>query len=155
MSETLEIGDLIFEVRRSTRRRTLGLTVDRNGELVVHAPCSAAQEELTSWTRTKLLWVHRKLALKEAAKPRARSQNMSRANLSPILEGIIDSHLSPTKKNHFALPERNFFFAEMQCRPTVILDNGTSPSASVGFNNGLICSARGRELQPLGSWYAT
>ncbi len=38
MNETLTIDDLQFEVRRSTRRKTLGLTVDRFGELVVHAP---------------------------------------------------------------------------------------------------------------------
>lgn len=72
MSETLEISGLTFEVRRSTRRRTLSLTVDRSGELVVHAPCDTAQEALTSWTRTKLLWVHRKLALKEEAIPKVR-----------------------------------------------------------------------------------
>ena len=38
MSETLEIGGLTFEVRRSRRRQTLGLTVDRRGELRIHAP---------------------------------------------------------------------------------------------------------------------
>ena len=32
MSETLQIGELVFEVRRSARRTTLGLTVDRAGE---------------------------------------------------------------------------------------------------------------------------
>ena len=59
-----------FEVRRSSRRRTLGLTVDRGGELVVHAPENASVTELEQWTRTKLLWVHRKLAIKEALAPR-------------------------------------------------------------------------------------
>jgi hypothetical protein len=33
MNETLEVGGLTFEVRRSSRRKTLGLTVDRYGEL--------------------------------------------------------------------------------------------------------------------------
>ena len=37
MSETLEVGGLTFEVRRSLRRKTLGLTVDRGGEL--RHPC--------------------------------------------------------------------------------------------------------------------
>jgi predicted metal-dependent hydrolase len=72
MSETLELNGLSFEVRRSTRRRTLGVTVDRNGELVVHAPCNAAPEELASWTRKKLLWVHRKLGLKDETIPKLR-----------------------------------------------------------------------------------
>lgn len=66
MSETLHIADLVFEVRRGPRRKTLGLTVDRAGELVVHAPQSASDEELRKWVNRKLLWVHRKLAQKQA-----------------------------------------------------------------------------------------
>lgn len=73
MSETLELSGLTFEVRRSARRRTLGLTVDRGGELVLHAPGSTGHVELTAWARTKLLWVHRKLALKQEAAPRVRT----------------------------------------------------------------------------------
>jgi predicted metal-dependent hydrolase len=65
MSETLQIGELTFEVRRSPRRRTLGLTVDRSGELVIHSPEATTPPELEKWARSKLLWVHRKLALKE------------------------------------------------------------------------------------------
>ena len=73
MSETLEVGGLQFVVRRSARRKTLGLTVDRGGELVIHSPAAAAAEELRRWTRSKLLWVHRKLALKKAIVPRVRA----------------------------------------------------------------------------------
>lgn len=65
MSETLQVGGLAFEVRRSPQRRTLGLTVDRGGELVVHAPTGTKESELVRWTRGRLLWVHRKLTLKE------------------------------------------------------------------------------------------
>lgn len=65
MNETLHIADLDFEVRRGPRRKTLGLTVDRGGELVVHAPQTATEDELREWVNRKLLWVHRKLALKD------------------------------------------------------------------------------------------
>lgn len=65
MSETLRIADLNFEVRRGPRRKTLGLTVDRRGELVVHAPAQASEDELRKWVGRKLLWVHRKLAQKQ------------------------------------------------------------------------------------------
>ena len=58
--ETLELSNLVFEVRRSPRRATFGLTVDRGGELVIHAPESSDRDELARWTRSKLLWVHRK-----------------------------------------------------------------------------------------------
>jgi predicted metal-dependent hydrolase len=72
MMETLELSNLVFEVRRSPRRATLGLTVDRGGELVIHAPESSNHDELTRWTRSKLLWVHRKLLDKTGALPRVR-----------------------------------------------------------------------------------
>lgn len=65
MNETLHIGDMDFEVRRSARRKTLSLTVDRAGELVVHAPEDTAKADLEKWVQSKLLWVHRKLLLKE------------------------------------------------------------------------------------------
>jgi len=73
MSETLEVGGLTCEVRRSLRRKTLGLTVDRGGELRIHAPESATDYELAKWTRSKLLWVHRTLARKEALAPKVRT----------------------------------------------------------------------------------
>lgn len=73
MAETLELQGLTFEIRRSARRRTLSLTVDRGGDLVLHTPFAVEKDELTAWTRSKLLWVHRKLALKESIALRPRS----------------------------------------------------------------------------------
>ena len=67
MTDTLQVGGLDFEVRRSRRRHTLGFTVDRTGALVAHAPTETSTEELSHWIQGKLLWVHRKLALKEEA----------------------------------------------------------------------------------------
>jgi predicted metal-dependent hydrolase len=72
MSETLEIGGLTFTVRRSARRKTVGLTVDRGGELVIHCPESIAADDLTRWTRSKLLWVQGKRALKAQLAPLVR-----------------------------------------------------------------------------------
>jgi predicted metal-dependent hydrolase len=63
--EAITAGGLVFEVRRSARRRTVALTVDRSGQLVVHAPQDTLPDGLTAWVSTKLLWVHRKLAMKE------------------------------------------------------------------------------------------
>ena len=68
--ETLELSNLVFEVRRSPRRTTLGLTVDRGGELVIHAPASSDREELARWTQSKLLWVHSKLLTRSESAPR-------------------------------------------------------------------------------------
>lgn len=71
--ESLEIGGLQFDVRRSERRRTFGLTVDRNGELVAYVPATASKTELARWVRGRLLWVHRKLALKAETAPNVRA----------------------------------------------------------------------------------
>lgn len=65
MSEVLLVDNLKFEVRRSPRRKTLGLTVDRAGELVVHSPETASEAELHKWVERKLLWVYKKLLCKE------------------------------------------------------------------------------------------
>jgi hypothetical protein len=73
VSEHLHLAGLEFEVRRSQRRRTLGLTIDRSGELLVHAPDGAGKDELEQWVQKKLIWVHRKLALKEEIKPNSRT----------------------------------------------------------------------------------
>jgi predicted metal-dependent hydrolase len=70
MTETIQLNGLVFEVRRSDRRKTLGLTVDRGGELVAHVPFATSVEELTPWINKKLLWVYRKLALKEESAPK-------------------------------------------------------------------------------------
>jgi len=66
MTTTLHISGLDFEVRRGPRRKTLGLTVDRQGELVVHAPKDASENEIREWVCGKLLWVHQKLAKKQS-----------------------------------------------------------------------------------------
>jgi predicted metal-dependent hydrolase len=73
VTETLQVGELLFEVRRSARRKTLGLTVDRRGELVAHVPSSTPADEVAKWINKKLLWVYRKLALKREAVSPVRS----------------------------------------------------------------------------------
>ncbi|MGH8146471.1 MAG: M48 family metallopeptidase [Rhodanobacteraceae bacterium] len=62
----LVVGDLCFELRRSARRRTLEITVDRGGELVLSAPIGAKETRLRDFVRRKRMWVYRQLARKEA-----------------------------------------------------------------------------------------
>lgn len=65
MTEQLVVGDLTLAVRRSDRRRTVGLTVERNGSLTVQAPPDAAEDELTRLVRSREVWIYTKLAEKE------------------------------------------------------------------------------------------
>jgi len=66
---SLVLGDLQFEVRRSDRRRTLGLTVERDGSLVLSAPPDVADARLERFAKQKRFWIYQKLAAKEALPP--------------------------------------------------------------------------------------
>lgn len=66
---SLVLGDLQFDVRRSDRRRTLGLTVERDGSLVLSAPAGVADVRLERFAKQKRLWIYEKLAAKEALPP--------------------------------------------------------------------------------------
>jgi predicted metal-dependent hydrolase len=70
MTETATLFDLSFELRRSNRRKTLGITVDRGGELVLHIPARASMEQIAPTVRQKLLWIHKTLAGKRTLQQR-------------------------------------------------------------------------------------
>lgn len=65
-SERLVVDDLAFDVRRSARRRTLELTVDRSGQLLITSPPGVADEVLADFVREKRFWLYTKLAQKSA-----------------------------------------------------------------------------------------
>lgn len=60
-----QVDELDFELRTSERRKTLGITVDRGGELVLAAPKGVADELLRDFVREKRFWIYKKLAEKE------------------------------------------------------------------------------------------
>lgn len=68
----LSIGDLQFEVRRSGRRQTVGLTVERDGSLILSAPPDVAEDRLERFAKQKRFWIYQKLADKEARPPALR-----------------------------------------------------------------------------------
>lgn len=59
------MGDLDFAVRESAARRTVGITVDRDGSLLLHTPPDCDPDALTAWVRPKRSWVYQKLAEKD------------------------------------------------------------------------------------------
>ncbi|GDY33348.1 M48 family metallopeptidase [Gandjariella thermophila] len=65
LPERITIGDLDFAVRESSARRTVGITVDRDGSLLLHAPTGCDPDVLSRWARGKRMWVYRKLADKD------------------------------------------------------------------------------------------
>jgi len=83
--DTLVVDDLRFRVRRSTRRRTIGITVKRDGELVVAAPARASERRLEAVVREKLPWVRRKLAEFAALGPPPEPRKAVAGELFPYL----------------------------------------------------------------------
>ncbi|MGI8921468.1 MAG: M48 family metallopeptidase [Solirubrobacteraceae bacterium] len=63
---TIAVDDLEFELRGSARRRSLQVTVDREGDLVLFAPPDCDRAVLEGFVRDKRFWIYRKLAEKEA-----------------------------------------------------------------------------------------
>lgn len=61
----LQVDELSFQVKRSPRRQTLELIVDRNGELVIAAPKDTDEGAMAAFVREKKFWLYRKLAEKE------------------------------------------------------------------------------------------
>jgi predicted metal-dependent hydrolase len=60
----LQVDDLAFTVRLSARRKTLQITVDRDGELLLSAPTGVDEQRLRSFVREKRYWIYTKLAEK-------------------------------------------------------------------------------------------
>jgi hypothetical protein len=61
----LAVAGLDFEVQLSGTRRSIGITVDRDGSLVVHAPHGCDEAKLAEFAHEKRMWVYKKLAEKD------------------------------------------------------------------------------------------
>jgi predicted metal-dependent hydrolase len=64
-SPSLQVDDLHFVLRRSTRRKTMQITVERDGELVLSAPPSVDEAALRTFVLEKRFWIYTKLAEKD------------------------------------------------------------------------------------------
>lgn len=65
IESTLSVGDLHFALKHSTRRRTMQITVDRGGDLVLSAPPDVDEAKLLKFVEEKRFWIYTKLAEKE------------------------------------------------------------------------------------------
>lgn len=62
----LIVDDLRFEVRHSAARRTLEITVDRSGDLILSAPSTATEAVLRDFVQRKRMWIYQQLARQES-----------------------------------------------------------------------------------------
>ncbi|WP_042955271.1 SprT family zinc-dependent metalloprotease [Pseudomonas sp. G5(2012)] len=64
-SPVLQVDDLLFSIRRSARRRTMEITVERSGNLVLSAPPEVSEAQLREFVFEKRFWIYTKMAEKE------------------------------------------------------------------------------------------
>jgi predicted metal-dependent hydrolase len=83
--DSLTVDGLRFAVRWSSRRRTVGITVRRDGALVLAAPVRTSQRRLEAVVREKLPWVRRKLAEFAALGPPPEPRQVVAGELFPYL----------------------------------------------------------------------
>ncbi len=82
---SLTVGDLRFEVRRSPRRSSVQITVDRGGELLLTAPEHCTTRVMEQFVREKRFWIYTKLAEKQALAPAAPSKQFVSGEGFPYL----------------------------------------------------------------------
>ncbi len=111
MNEVIHVDELTVLVKRSTRRKTIGLTVERDASLVAHLPNEADINQVEELIRTRLVWVHQKLA----------------------------GHRGPLSENVFRRPEfvdgEGFYFLGKHYRLKLVdADPGRPPVPTVRFD---------------------
>lgn len=104
--DSLVVDDLSFTVRRSARRRSIGITVKRDGGLVVAAPERASARRLETVVREKLPWVRRKLAEFESLGPPPEPRQMVAGECFPYLGHEYRLTLADAPAEPVALGER-------------------------------------------------
>lgn len=62
--EQVIVKDLVFTLHRSERRKTVGIVVERDGDLILRAPIDCSLSEIQRVALERLLWVQTKLAEK-------------------------------------------------------------------------------------------
>ena len=62
----LIVDDLRFELRRSAKRRSMEIVVERDGELVLSAPDDVQDTQLRDFVQRKRMWIYRQLARHDA-----------------------------------------------------------------------------------------
>ena len=64
-ARTLAVDDLNFTIRRSAQRKTIQITVERDGALMLSAPPAVDEAELRAFVLEKRYWIYTKLAEKD------------------------------------------------------------------------------------------
>ena len=99
---SLTVDDLHFELRRSPRRKSVQITVDRAGELLLAAPDACPTRVIERFVRDKRFWIYKKLAEKEILANSAPTKRYVSGESFPYLGRgyrllIVDEQEAPLK----------------------------------------------------------
>jgi predicted metal-dependent hydrolase len=122
------LGGLEFELRRSDRRRTMEIVVDRQGELRFFAPEDCDSDEMEAFVVEKRPWIYEKLAEKE--------------------------RLNPPRRPPEYVTGEGFFYLGRSHRLAIVPDD--SQAAPLKLLNGRFCLRRGHVhhgTQAFTGWY--
>jgi predicted metal-dependent hydrolase len=64
MRDVLALDGIQYAIKR-TGKNSMGISVERDGTVIVTAPQEAPLEEIEEYVSSKLLWIHRKLTYKK------------------------------------------------------------------------------------------
>ena len=70
----LNIGDLSFAVKTSKKRKTMQITVERDGRLVLTLPPEATEQQALHFIKEKRRWIYQKLAEKQQLRSETRKK---------------------------------------------------------------------------------
>lgn len=139
MNETLHIEDLTFDVRRSSRRKTIGITVEREGELSVAAPTGTRFSTIENTVRGKLFWVYLKLAEKSLLfQPRGKRKYVSGEGFHYLGRSyrllLVDGRDSPPKNRILLVHGRFRLASESKPRAAELFKRWYSDHALAWIN---------------------
>ncbi|MBZ0116160.1 MAG: M48 family metallopeptidase [Sandaracinaceae bacterium] len=102
---SLTIDELTFELRRTKDRKTVQITVDRGGELILTAPERCPVRTMEDFVREKRFWIYTKLAEKEAFRAAVPKKQLVTGEGFPYLGRsyrllIVKSQAEPLKLEH-------------------------------------------------------
>jgi len=63
--ESIQIDELNIPIKRSGRRKSVGISVNRDGSVCVAAPKDCAREQIDKYVKSKALWIYQKLGQRE------------------------------------------------------------------------------------------
>lgn len=63
--ESIQIDELSIPITRSGRRKSVGITVNRDGSVSVAAPAECTREQIDEYVKSKSLWIYQKLGQRE------------------------------------------------------------------------------------------